>query len=64
MTETVLTTWKVYDYGIVDQATSQALYLGEVEATTFEDAAALARTSYPSASLPYIFNNGDEKGFI
>jgi len=58
-------TWKVYDFGDVDQATGQALYLGEVEAPDIETAKAQAREEYPTATIPYIFVEGDDtlKGF-
>jgi len=56
-------TYQVWDYGRTNpENPEQALYLGEVEAPTFKDAAALAREAYPDAVAPYVFNN-DEKGF-
>lgn len=55
-------TWAVYDYRIVDPITGQALYLGEVDAPTFDEAKKLTRETFPQAITPYIFND-DEKGF-
>lgn len=55
-------TWVVYDYRIVDPITGQALYLGEVNAPTFDEAKKLTRETYPQGIIPYIFS-GDEKGF-